>query len=256
MVRSAREKSASGIYHVMLRGINRQDIFCDAEDYWHFLEIVKRVKESGSCIIYGYCLMENHVHLLLCERGQELAVIMKRIGTSYAWWYNKKYDRVGHLFQNRFRSEAVETETYLLGVLRYIHHNPVKAKLSLTPDLYKWSSYQAYCRGQDDFGITDTTLVLNTFNCDIESAVKQFIDFMEQKSNEQFLDDSSKERKSDVQLICEIKELLNGQALDSLQSMETRNRNEIIQRIKGKTGVTQRQIARVTGLHPSIVFKA
>ncbi len=133
MARCARQKSSTFIYHVLLRGINRQDIFYDEEDYCRFLEIVKRVETSGSVAVYGYCLMGNHVHLLLQEKEEELSVIMKRIGTSYAWWYNTKYDRVGHVFQNRFQSEVVETEAYLLEVLRYIHNNPVKAKLAATP---------------------------------------------------------------------------------------------------------------------------
>lgn len=87
-----KKKSASGIYHVMIRGINRQDIFFCDEDQRRFLETMKRVKKSENCAIYGYCLMGNHVHLLLHEEEQDISVIMKRIGTSYAWWYNQSMD--------------------------------------------------------------------------------------------------------------------------------------------------------------------
>ena len=255
MARCARKKSASGIYHVMLRGINRQDIFYDDEDHSRFLEITKRIKESGSCAIYGYCLMGNHIHLLLHEKEEELSIIMKRIGTSYAWWYNKKYDRVGHVFQNRFQSEAVETEPYLLGVLRYIHNNPVKAKLVAIPDDYKWSSCQAYYGDTDPFGLIEISLILDTLNPNREMAIHQFIDFMQQETNAQFMDFTMKQQKSDEQLSQEIQELLHGQSLGILQSLDKNQRNEIIRQIKGKAGVTQRQIARVTGIHQSIIFK-
>lgn len=85
MVRCARRKSASGIYHIMLRGINRQDIFFGEDDYLCILETMRRAKENSGCDIYGYCLMGNHIHLLLHEKEEEISVIMKRIGTSYAW---------------------------------------------------------------------------------------------------------------------------------------------------------------------------
>jgi len=255
MVRCARKKSASGIYHIMMRGINRQDIFFDDEDRCRFLETIKRIKESGSCIIYGYCLMGNHIHLLLHEKEEELSTIMKRLGTSYAWWYNKKYDRVGHVFQNRFQSEIVETEVYLLGVLRYIHNNPVKAALVAMPDHYKWSSCQAYYGGQDSFDMINTSFILDTLNSNRETAIKQFADFMQKDNTDQVMDFVVKQRKSDEDLAQEVKELLNGQPAGILQSLEIDKRNKIIRQIKGVEGVTQRQIARVTGIHQSIIFK-
>ena len=255
MVRSAREKSASGIYHVMMRGINRQDIFFDDEDYRRFLESMKRVKENRSCAIYGYCLMGNHVHLLLHEEEEALSVIMKRIGTSYAWWYNQKYDRAGHVFQNRFQSETVETEEYLLGVVRYIHNNPVKAKLAARPEEYKWSSCQTYFGEGDSEGLLQTSFILDILNSNSEVAIKQFAKFMQKPNADQFMDVSVKQRKSDENLAQEVKEILKGQPIGVLQSLDIEQRNKIIKQIKGIEGVTQRQIARVTGIHQSIIFK-
>ncbi len=208
MVRCARKRSASGIYHIMMRGINRQDIFFDDEDYRRFLETMKRVKESRSCTIYGYCLMGNHIHLLLHEEEEGLSVIMKRIGTSYAWWYNQKYDRVGHVFQNRFQSETVEIEAYLLGVLRYIHNNPVKAKLVAIPEEYKWSSCQAYYGEKDSFGLVYTSTILDILNSNREIAIKQFIEFMRKTNTDQFMDVLVKQRKSDEDLAHEVKKML------------------------------------------------
>ena len=255
MVRCARKKSASGIYHIMMRGINRQDIFLDDEDYCRFLEIMKRVKESRSCVIYGYCLMGNHVHLLLREEEEGLSVIMKRIGTSYAWWYNQKYDRVGHVFQNRFQSETIETEAYLLGVLRYIHNKPVKANLVVIPEEYQWSSCQVYYGGKDSLELLYTSFILDILDSNRETAIKQFADFMQKTNTDQFMDVPVKQRKSDEELAQEVKELLNGQPIGILQSLDIEQRNKIIKQIKGSVGVTQRQIARVTGIHQSIIFK-
>jgi Transposase and inactivated derivatives len=239
----------------MMRGINRQDIFLDDEDYQRFLETMKRVKESRSCAIYGYCLLGNHVHLLLHEEEKELSVIMKRIGTSYAWWYNQKHDRVGHVFQNRFQSETVETEAYLLGVLRYIHNNPVKAKLAAKPEEYKWSSCQAYYGEKDSFGLVYTSFILDILHSNREIAIKQFAEFMQKTNTDQFMDVPVKQRKSDEDLAQEVQELLNGQPIGILQSLDIEQRNNIIKQIKRIEGATQRQIARVTGIHQSIIFK-
>src|SRR6266540_25731 len=134
MPRHAREKCESGIYHIILRGINRQSIFHDDEDYQRFIETMDRVKNPNKFELYGYCLMGNHVHILLHEQKDEIATIMKRVGVSYARWYNWKYDRVGHVFQDRYKSEVVEDERYLMSLLQYIHNNPVAAQIVTEPE--------------------------------------------------------------------------------------------------------------------------
>ncbi|GAA0442109.1 hypothetical protein GCM10008983_18990 [Lentibacillus halophilus] len=144
MARKARVKSKSGIYHVMLRGVNRQEIFHEDEDCEKYLEIIKKYKARTAIKVYAWCLMNNHVHLLLKEGNEPLATTMKRIGVSYVRYYNWTYRTTGHLFQGRFRSENVETSTYLLTVTRYIHQNPVKAAIRTKVDKWKWSSCLGY----------------------------------------------------------------------------------------------------------------
>lgn len=124
MPRAARKKSNSGIYHIMLRGINRQLIFEDEEDKNRFIETLLKYKEQCGYLIYAYCLMGNHIHILLKEGKEELTLVLKRIAGSYVYWYNWKYHRSGHLFQDRFKSEPVEDDAYFLTVIRYIHQNP------------------------------------------------------------------------------------------------------------------------------------
>ncbi|MGI5879834.1 MAG: transposase [Syntrophomonadaceae bacterium] len=140
MPRTARKKSETGIYNIIIRGINRQNIFEDDEDRIRFLETLDRYKEETGCELYAYCLMSNHVHLLVKENDDGLSSFMKRVNGSYAYWYNWKYDHVGHLFQDRFKSEPVDDDTYFLTVIRYIHRNPLTA--GMTDGLeYAWSSY-------------------------------------------------------------------------------------------------------------------
>jgi REP element-mobilizing transposase RayT len=142
MPRAARKKSESGIYHVMLRGINRETIFLENEDYEKYLHCLSECKAISGFTLYAYCLMGNHIHLLLKEGREPLAQVFKRIGSRYVFWYNWKYQRSGHLFQDRYKSEPVEDDAYFQTVLRYIYRNPVKANLCKTPGDYKWSSYR------------------------------------------------------------------------------------------------------------------
>jgi len=130
LARRARVRSNTGIYHVMIRGINRQAIFEDDEDRIRFIDTLREYKDISKYEIYGYCLMDNHIHLLIKEIDESISLIIKRISSSYVHWYNTKYERLGHLFQERFRSEVVEDDGYFLTVLRYIHQNPVKAKIA------------------------------------------------------------------------------------------------------------------------------
>lgn len=259
MPRCAREKSESGIYHVIVRGINRQDIFHDEEDYSQYLEAIKRAKSIGKFEIYGYCLMSNHVHLLLHEKEEPMAFLMKRIGVSYAWWYNKKYDRAGHLFQDRYKSETVENDEYLLSVLRYIHKNPVKAQMVLKPEQYKWSSCKTYyCQSEYPVELANTAFILGILAENEDSARDRFREYMKQdNSDNKFLEiEVQLKKKSDESIYKEIQNILNGGSLSELQTMEKPRRNEILRQIKKIDGATQRQIARVTGINQSIVFKA
>ena len=130
----------------MLRGINGQQIFADNEDYEKLLEILKYCKAISEFEIFAYCLMSNHIHLLLQENKEPIELVMKRIATRFVYWYNIKYQRLGHLFQDRFKSEPVENDEYFLTVVRYIHQNPVKAGICKKPQDYNYSSYNEFFR--------------------------------------------------------------------------------------------------------------
>ena len=145
----------------MLRGINRQQIFKDREDYEKFLSALNDVKLIGSFKLYAYCLMGNHIHLLIKEKRKGLDQIFRKIRSRFVYRYNVKYDREGHLFQDRYKVESVDSEEYLFTVLRYIHQNPVKASLCETVDEYEFSSYSEFISGQN---IVDTGDIFAAMN--------------------------------------------------------------------------------------------
>lgn len=140
MPRRARQLAESDIYHVMLRGLNRDAIFLEDEDHERFLQALRAAKELSGCLVFAYCLMPNHVHLILRAGHEPLGAAVKRLGVRYAAWFNRKYGRVGHLFQDRFRSVPVEDDAYLVTLLRYVWSNPVKAGLADRAEDYRWSS--------------------------------------------------------------------------------------------------------------------
>ena len=155
MSRKPRVLSLTGIYHVMLRGVNRQQIFEQEEDYRKFIFILRDMVSPRDefkrplpprCAIYAYCLMSNHVHLLIKEEGDRIGEVIKKVATRYAMYYNNKYEHYGHLFQDRFKSEPVNDEAYFLTLLRYIHQNPVKGQLCYRAEDYNWSSWREYVK--------------------------------------------------------------------------------------------------------------
>lgn len=187
MPRKARIKSRTSVYHVMIRGINRQNLFEENEDYLRFIEILKKCKEISGFKLYAFCLMSNHVHLLLQEGEEPLGLIFKRIGSRYVHWYNEKYQRVGHLFQDRFRSENVEDHSYFLTVLRYIIQNPMKAELEEEPGEYQWSSFTEYVSGRET--ITDTEMAI-----DAAGSKEALVTFLKEKNDDQAMDEKDRPR--------------------------------------------------------------
>ena len=165
MPRGARKQSESSIYHVMVRGVNQMQLFYDDEDRIVFVERIRRYRDECGFKLYAWCLMDNHVHLLIEVGNVELATIMKKLLLSYSHWFNNKYDRSGYLYEGRFVSKAVEDDHYLLGAVRYIHRNPLEVGGSVDT----WTSYRDYM-GSDGPGITDTGLVLGMLAEDPERA--------------------------------------------------------------------------------------
>jgi len=144
MARPARLNVAGGLYHVIQRGNNRQLVFFGDDDRRAFLNRLERCAAECTCTIHAYCLMGNHLHLLVQTDQPNLSVFGQRLFGSYTKWANRRHRRVGHLFQGRFSSSLVDKDPYLLQLSRYIHLNPVKARIVRQPEDYPWSSLRAY----------------------------------------------------------------------------------------------------------------
>jgi REP element-mobilizing transposase RayT len=142
--RQPRIHISNSVHHVMIRGNNRQRIFFDDEDFHFFLKIISESTEKFDHKIIAYCLMSNHAHLLVHIYDSPLSAVMQKINFRYARWLNHKEKRIGHLFQGRYRSLEVCDEEYLINLCRYIHFNPVVAKMVNAVDDYPWSSHQYY----------------------------------------------------------------------------------------------------------------
>jgi putative transposase len=259
MPRAPRARSQSGIYHIMVRGIARQDVFLAGEDRMRYLETLDKTKHRADFDILGYCLMGNHIHLLLMESpGESISQTMHRIGTSYVRWFNSKYDRVGHLFQGRFLSVPVEQDPQFLAVLRYIHQNPVKAGIASTCLAYPWSSHSAY--DQNGFeripSLTNTSLAIG-----IAGGLRQLLDYLNtpgDDTEETACDIMFQEafRISDNELRAFLRSLLPSQSTGILKDMPKDERDSILRELGTIPGVSFSQIARVTGLSKATVFRA
>ena len=248
MPRTARKESKSGVYHIMVRGINKQDIFNDEEDYDIYLERLCRYKKESHFEIYSYCLMSNHVHLLLREDNESVSDVMKKIGISYAYYYNQKYNRIGHLFQDRFKSEAVEDDNYLLTVTRYIHQNPVKIGFPID----YWTSYSDYI---NDTGIVDTSFVLRSLSENKEEARKIFVAYMNNISDDVCLEVSEQNRLNDTEAKTFIKKICEVASCHELQYFDIDRRDNYLSYLKG-LGISTRQIARITGINRGVILNA
>lgn len=178
MPRRSRIVFENAFFHIFNRGLNKQAIFQDESDYKKFLILLEalKTKKQFDHSIYAYVLMPNHFHFLIQVRKTPLKKIMSSLLTSYSMYFNRKYKRVGILFQNRYKSKLCQKESYFLGASRYIILNPVEAKIVKDPKDYLWSSYQ------EVFGNTRSNVI------DRSEIVKLIGDDEKQKENyKQFL---------------------------------------------------------------------
>ncbi|MBC8061021.1 MAG: transposase [Clostridiaceae bacterium] len=253
MSRKARQKSESGIYHIILRGINRQTIFEDEEDHIRFLQSLQRYRDKCGFEIYAYCLMGNHVHLLIKVCIEPLEQIMRRICGSYVYWYNLKYSRIGNLFQDRFKSEPVENNNYFLTVLRYIHQNPIKAGLAGDIRNYMWSSYIEYLGVAKLITVGYAFKLLNTYG---EKNLINFVKYNNEINTNLCLDINERKKISDEDARNVIKRISNVINAVDLQTFDIPTRNKYLKELKEQYSMSIRQIERLTGINRGVVNNA
>ncbi len=254
MSRMPRELSKTGLYHIIFRGLNRQNIFEEESDFIILKDILRKTKEQNAYNIYAYCLMSNHVHLFIEENQTgDISYIMHRILTKYASWYNKKYMRSGSLFGNRYKSQPVENDGYLLSLLRYIHQNPLQAGIVKEIIQYKWSSYPDYIRRSKN-GITDTEFIIEILSRNKGEARISFIDFHNEIEKDSF-DIIDSRKRSEEKIRRRIMTLLDGKEPHIIGSVPKEERNNIIKILRVREGFSIREIERATGISRGIISR-
>ena len=177
MPRKPRIHVPGGLYHVILRGNNRQAIFCDDGDRHRWMRLLEMGIERYRCRIHAYCWMTNHVHLAVQVSDLPLGAMIRWVASQYSRSTNKRLEKTGHLFERRYRGRLVDTDGYLLQLVRYIHRNPVAASLVDDPAHYPWSSHHAYL-GFYRPALLTTDWVLSCFGERRKQAIAAYRNFM------------------------------------------------------------------------------
>ena len=181
MPRRAREKSPEYIYHIMCRSVSEFPLFRDNEDKSYYLSLLKRYTDKCKCSIYAYCLLDNHMHIHLDPRGFDVSKFMHSTNTAYVRYYNKKYKRHGHVFQERFESRVLASDEYNLTVSAYIHNNAQDIDgYNGKEQQYPYSSYGIYLGiGKDTHKLIDKSFIMGLFNVATEEELaKRYGEFV------------------------------------------------------------------------------
>jgi REP element-mobilizing transposase RayT len=262
MPRRGRKLSVSQTYHVMVRGNERRNIFLDDEDRTRFIDTLHVKGQADKFTLYAYCLMDNHVHLLIGEGTDDISKIMKRINVSYAYYFNRKYHRIGHLFQDRFKSEGIEDDTYLLSVIRYIHNNPVRANIVKHAGEYKWSSYGIYTNFQRDIrDFINKESILEHFSSNQARAIELFIEYSKIENADTFIDiKKADDERKPIREGLDAKEFIEsyfnkrGIGLEDINLKKNKvDRSSLIKQLKDKLGLSVREIANLLDIDRNIV---
>lgn len=184
MPRSAREASPTNCYHVMIRGINKDRIFIESRHKKFAEELMESLLMESGVRIISYCIMDNHLHLILKGELGDISFALKKINTRLAMRINKEQNRVGHVFQDRFKSEIIHNDQHLLQAIRYVHNNPVKAKMVANQKDYPWSSYRYYVGS--DKGILDKDTIEEVL--EIAGGIRSFEGFHNSEDFTEFID--------------------------------------------------------------------
>lgn len=181
--RCARLKSPDSVYHIMVRSISDTPLFKCPDDKDKYLRLISKYQYIYFFKVYAYCLMDTHAHLIIDCAGADISSIMHAINQSYAQYFNYKYNRHGHLFQDRFKSKIIQNDRYLITLSLYIHNNPSNIKgmkgYSEIVNYYKYSSLGIYLDiMDDDYGIVDPIFVLSQFSEDRASAMEKYLELI------------------------------------------------------------------------------
>lgn len=244
-MRVARARSESGYYHVVMRGNGRQVLFEDATDRDSFLAMLCEQASCHGVRVIAWCLMANHVHLVLDDADGRLSEMMRALATAYAQRFNCRAGRVGHVFQGRFHSTPIETESYLLAAVRYVHLNPEKAHVCPAEE-YPWSSYREYV-GMPR--ISDTSTIL-----ELAGGVEGFAAYTRAGDDGGYRP-ASRARVPDSQMTTLAAEVLGPLPVSDLKTVEKPLRDALLCELRD-AGLSVRQIELLSGLGANSITRA
>lgn len=180
MPRTARKKSIDSIYHVMSKSISEVNLFKDDDDKLEYITKIKKYQQVYKFRVYAYCLMDTHVHLIIDANGADISSIMKSINFTYAQYFNKRHNRHGHLFQDRFKSKIIDNDKYLMVCSAYIHNNPTNiTQFENCPEDYRFSSISVYLKkNKDPYELVDDSFIKGLFGLNSQSAIQKYIKFV------------------------------------------------------------------------------
>lgn len=252
MARKARIYSQSGCYHIVIKGVGNQILFEDDNDCRKFLFYLKKFKKQMDVKIIGFCLMENHVHLILRTEGKLVSRFMQKLEISYAYYFNVKYQREGPVFNGRFKSEPIENDVYMLTAFRYVVRNPEKAGICRFNE-YLWSSFSEIYAAKDSkkvFSVTDTDIISSFF--ENESDFMRFLNITNDKNS--FIDLKKKAffHMDDEMAKDFVHTKLNLKTAVLIKGFERKKRNLFIEKMR-MAGMSIRQIERLSGIGRGII---
>ena len=245
-------RTVAGFYHVCARGTGKQLIFENDADRWEFLELMRDCCREAGVTIVAWCLMGNHVHLVLADYEDAMSAAMHRLLLTYVRRFNKRTGRTGHLFQNRFDRRSLDSDRYLMAAIRYVHANPQEAGISLI-ERYPWSSFYEFLRAYDGDvgkGFSDPSCVLELFG-----SAKGFVGYsLELPDGSDSVIHEMNETEWERHAFADKMAKRLGVPLNELKTVAPSRRDGIIFALHDG-GYTVREIERYTGISKSTVSR-
>ena len=245
MARFGRRLSEYGYYHIILRGVNRNDIVYDDMDRQMFVNAIKRFSKELEIDVIVYCIMNNHAHIL-SRVPDNLGLFVKKLASSYVYYFNNKYERIGHLFQDRYKSEPIESDSYLLTASRYILQNAEKVGICKTKD-YHWNNWNDIYFSK---GFTKPQVLFDVWDDN-----EPLLDYLLAENDDICMDIDSYHKFSDSDVVHELKRISDIENPLKVAELDLPMRNNLLAQLK-VAGFSIRQISRVTGIDKNIVHRA
>lgn len=245
MTRISRRTSESGYYHIVLKGAGGRLLFESGADYRAFISLLRKYSLETGVTTLAYCLMSNHIHMLLFDNHQMLVTLMRKLGTTFAMRYNGTTGHTGPVFHNRYWSVPIDSDEQLLETARYILQNPSKEGLSAI-DAYEWSSYAAYM-GAPSF--VDTSVLLEMLG-----GVEGFAEFMALPNTAYDPMRLIRPKLTDEAAVKMMDDVLGEDGVSSLKGASKAARNEALRKLRD-AGISATQVSRLTGIGRSTISR-